>query len=479
MVDLIRRIDDFLFDGLLPLWHGRGWDARHGGMFERLDADANPLELGHRRLVVQCRQLYMASHAAILRPTAGHAPVARAVFDALTERYRDPEHGGWFFSVTPEGRPHDATKDAYGHAFVLLGLAWYHRVGGCLRAAGLLAETADLLATRFAHPLGGLWEAAAADWTPRSAMRRQNPHMHALEAHLAALEATGDGRHAEAAHRLLDLAAARFIDADRGILREFFTDDWSPDPDRGHEVEPGHHYEWVWILHEARRLLGRSDVATLAESLFAWAEAHGRAADGHVHDAVDREGRVLRGTRRIWPAAERVKAMAARGDIVGTRAAVIHLMSAFRLEGGRWIEHLGTDGRPMVTDLPGTTGYHLFLALAEARRVLLPATPHPVDGLMAAIRARPAMYLGEPTLTGMGQLFDTVSPSALLLPSGALERLSRFAEWVMARHGGRSSRGWVRAIRVARPDLDETAGLAYLFALWDEFVREHPDPGRT
>src|SRR3546814_14289476 len=73
-------------------------------------------------------------------------------------------------------------------------------------------------------------------------------HMHLLEACLALHEATKETAYLDRAGLLLDLFRDRFLVT--GSLREFFTDDLRPAPgDAGRIVEPGHHFEWVWLLH--------------------------------------------------------------------------------------------------------------------------------------------------------------------------------------------------------------------------------------
>ena len=45
------------------------------------------------------------------------------------------------------------------------------------------------------------------------------------------------------------LCLDRFIDRDTAALREFFASDWTPMPGTPGEVlEPGHHYEWAFLL---------------------------------------------------------------------------------------------------------------------------------------------------------------------------------------------------------------------------------------
>src|SRR5262249_58101912 len=55
------------------------------------------------------------------------------------------------------------------------------------------------------------------------------------------------------------LCLEKFIDPVSGALREFFAADWSPAPGvEGRICEPGHHYEWAFLLDRWARLTGRN-----------------------------------------------------------------------------------------------------------------------------------------------------------------------------------------------------------------------------
>ncbi|MEB3026030.1 AGE family epimerase/isomerase, partial [Parvimonas sp. M13] len=70
-----------------------------------------------------------------------------------------------------------------------------------------------------------------------------------LEAALAWEEAGGDAGWSTLADRIVKLASSRFFDRDAGLLREFFSTDWSPaDGLDGSLIEPGHQFEWAWLL---------------------------------------------------------------------------------------------------------------------------------------------------------------------------------------------------------------------------------------
>jgi mannose-6-phosphate isomerase len=374
-VAALRR---FALATLLPLCRDSFADPVHGGFFEQLDPATHlPMPVGSKRLMVQCRQLYVLSHAALLGDASGAAAAGRG-YEFLRRAYRDQAGGGWFFRASEAGEAAERGKDLYGHAFVLFALAYLHRAFAMPDALALAAATYDELIQKLAGPGGGFWDRADAAWAPDRSIRRQNPHMHLLEALLALHEASGQARWLAEADKLVRLFLDRFYDPATGTLGEYFTEDWQPDPVMGGIVEPGHHFEWVWLLHRYRAAGGTLAVAEAAARLFAGADRHGYDPEhGGVHDQIDRAGAPLLTTRRIWPVAEAIKAHTARieaGESIPPGQPdrlIAQLFKDFlRPERRGWIETMTRDGTPRQTTLPGSTPYHLFLAAAEAARVL-------------------------------------------------------------------------------------------------------------
>jgi mannose-6-phosphate isomerase len=364
----------FALETLLPLCRDRFADAEHGGFHEQLDSTGAPLPIGTKRVMVQCRQLYILCHSALLGDRSGAAAAERG-FAFMRDTFRDGRNGGWFFRATASGEPTDRTKDAYAHAFVLFALAWLHRAFAVPDALPLARETYEVMASRLAAGNGGFWDAASETWEPDTRVRRQNPHMHLLEALHALHEATGDNAWLTEADRLVTLFHDRFYHPATATLGEYFTADWEPDPERGHIVEPGHHYEWVWLLHRHATLTG-SAVSPAADALFSHAERHGFDPEhGGIHDQIDRDGRPVQHTRRIWPMTEAIKAYVARREAGlpipdGEPDALIGRLFADFVQPAElgWIETMTREGRPTLTNLPGSTPYHLFLSASEVAR---------------------------------------------------------------------------------------------------------------
>ncbi|MPY73271.1 MAG: hypothetical protein GEU87_03325 [Alphaproteobacteria bacterium] len=367
----------WLFDETLPYWWRHGFDRDCGGFHERLDAERRPVTRDGKRAMVQARQIYVFAQAALLGRMDEGADLARAGFDFLCGHCRHPA-GGWRFRVTRAGDPMDDTRDLYTQAFALFALAWRHRLDGAGAARALAEETLDYLDRAMAHPSGGYREGTDPSGRPTSGPRRQNPHMHLFEALLEWHAATGDTAWLVRARSIAGLLAARFCAG--GALREYFADDLSPaDGDQGRLVEPGHHYEWAWLLHRYRQLSGDAQYAELAAGLYDFAEAHGiDPVSGGVIDAVDCDGRPVRRSRRFWPQTEAVKAHIARLEATGEPASARRLdtqvdslirshMAGVPASG--WREHLGEDGSTLVPDLPASSLYHITLAAAELDRL--------------------------------------------------------------------------------------------------------------
>ncbi|HVH05067.1 MAG TPA: AGE family epimerase/isomerase [Myxococcota bacterium] len=362
------RLRRHLLEELLPYWAERGADRAHGGFWNRLDGAGHALAEDHKRLLVQLRLVYAFSEGARLGAPWALELAAHGV--AFLERgYRDARHGGWFLTATPDGSPLDRRKDFYAHAFAVFAYAAYHAASGDRAALARAHETVTFVRERLRDPRhGGYFEEADEAGNPlRDLPRRQNPHMHWLEALLALHAVAPDAALLADARALLELLAQRFVDRSTGGLMEHFAPDWKiTDP----VVEPGHHYEWTWLLAAHRDLLGPAASDPLAAQLFDYAERYGLDADLGVFDRANGPGLAPSSTKRLWPQTERVKALAARGDAPALRAALGALFARYARSDGGWIEHVDRDGRPL-TDLQNATSvYHVTLALREAAAAL-------------------------------------------------------------------------------------------------------------
>src|SRR5262249_12621862 len=126
----------------LPFWGTVGVDHTRGGFHERLDLQGNPIHDIPKRLMVQGRQLYVYCHAGVLGWHSDAQRLAdRCVEYMVKSFYRRDGNPGWVHSLAPDGSIASAARDTYGHAFALLGLAWYYRWTNDMQALKIVNET--------------------------------------------------------------------------------------------------------------------------------------------------------------------------------------------------------------------------------------------------------------------------------------------------------------------------------------------------
>lgn len=372
----LPRMLAWMKEEALPFWGTVGVDHARGGFHERLDLQGYPILDVPKRLMVQGRQLYVFCHADLLGWHPGGRKLAdRCLEYMVTSFYQRDGNPGWIHSLAPDGRIASAARDTYGHAFALLGLAWYYRLTSDAQVLRIANATLAFMDEVLACERGGYLDAAPAPDT----IRRQNPHMHLFESMIALYQATGNAKYLEHGAELFDLFSTRFFQPATGSLCEYFGENLDPLPDaRGRLTEPGHEYEWIWLLRGFQRLAKR-DVGSYCTALYDHADRYGWDAEGFVVDEVETSGAVVKASRRSWPHTEALKANVVEGELgrkgCDERAAacITQLMNAFvgRPVCGGWIDHVDSTGRPIVTMMPASTLYHLFVAIAEAARATL------------------------------------------------------------------------------------------------------------
>lgn len=358
-----------MFRDALPFWAAHGIDHAHGGFYEELERDGSPTACSFKRVRVMCRQTYVFSHAAVLGWHQG-APLSQLGADYLVKHARTAD-GGWARLLSREGAIIDHSPDLYELAFVIFAMAWRYRASGDPDSLTHARATLDFIQQKMRAPTSGFWPSL-----PASDVLLQNPHMHLAEACLAAFEASRDQRFLDQAGEIVALLQARIFDG--RTIGETFSGDWRRTPDEaGRRIEPGHHFEWIWILAQYQRLAGR-DVSAFAPTLVEFAERQGVNPASHaVYDAVRDDGVVLRGSARAWTSTERIKAWLALYELTGRdpRAPLkqsVSLLFNRYFTGSRpglWIDQFDEHGAPMTAAVPASIVYHLFLAFSELLRL--------------------------------------------------------------------------------------------------------------
>ena len=373
VIGIRDQVRSWMFERALPFWAWNGIDSADGGYVEQLTLDGRDAGVAFKRTRVTARQVYTFSHARVLGWDGGGDKAATGIDFLINRAWQGPDKG-FARTVSRKGEVIDPTPDLYDHAFALFAFAWRHRAHRDMQSRDWMHRTLDFIETHMDHHSGaGFWHEM-----PPTGWRLQNPHMHLTEACLAALEASGEARFAEASGRLVQLFQKRLLDRSTGMLPEYFTDDWRRVPgEEGRLVEPGHMMEWAWILNQARKLIG-ADTADDIRALAGLAERIGvDPVSGITYNAVRNDGTPLDKGSRTWPNTERIKAAVALYELDGVDPArVINeagglLLSRYLTRDplGTWMDAFDANGNDAARVVPASTLYHIFLAFAEVLRI--------------------------------------------------------------------------------------------------------------
>lgn len=359
---------DWLLTQAFPTWAAAG--RSEIGFIDRLDRHAWPVR-ENLRFRVQARQTYVFAIAGRLGWDGPWRSLVEHGVRFILTRAFSPD-GRVFSRYDPDGQPLPGPFDLYDQAFALFGLASGYGVLGwndCREAAlRLLAQ----LSTRFRN--GGGFEE---DQPPRLPLR-SNPHMHMLEAALAWSEVDDESAWRELANDIDRLARTHFIDSGSGRLLEFFSADWCPaEGQAGRITEPGHQFEWAWLLDRNARLGGNADLGA-ADRMFQLSCGTGvDRARGVAYNEQWLEGAPKDLQARLWPQTEWLKAAiaSARRASSGLERARLEEEARTACRGlrkyldqplpGLWADVMLEDGRLVGEASPASSLYHLTCALAE------------------------------------------------------------------------------------------------------------------
>lgn len=351
---------------------------RADGGFDVPDFAGAPLGHGPQEIHTTARMV----HSFALAKTLGHGDcddVIDAGMAFLWNAHRDTQHGGYVAAVNRDGTAADDTKLAYGHGFVLLA-ASSAKDAGHPDADRLLTDVTDVLQGKFWDPAYDRFaDEFRADWTPFSTYRGLNANMHAVEAHLAAFEATNDAAYLDRAGRILTYFFDDLAPAHGWRLPEHFTQDWQVDATyegnpmfRPAGSTPGHSFELGRLLLQYWDLTGRIDDVSpgKARRVIEQALRDATRPDGGFVYTLE-QGKVAKADRYWWPVTEAIGAVAALQKLAPTAAdeALYRDLWAFAdrhlidHERGGWFPELDDTGTPVSRQFLGKPDiYHSIQA---------------------------------------------------------------------------------------------------------------------
>lgn len=360
---------------ILPFWVSEGFLAKSGLFCERMNQRGEPIQDVPLRAMVQARQVYVYSDAERTGAMKGAGERALEAIDTLLTRYADGADlsRGLAFSVSSSGEIISPVRDTNTHAFILFALASCYQLTKDRKFVAAIDAITRFIEERLVDEGGG---GLFISETETSGAKLQNPMMHMLEAYLALHEALPDRGFLDRASRIVCLFRERLFQPEIGVLFEKYHQDWSIErTDPLPPFEPGHQFEWDWLLRWYDSLSGTNH-EVFADEIWDSACNRGLTAEWLCLDEVAVDPALSKHTHRVWPHTEGVKAAVCRWEGGDLKAAdvLIGLLGALdscflgQPFAAGWIERVTAERIPIADMVPASTLYHVYSAFNETSR---------------------------------------------------------------------------------------------------------------
>ena len=292
--------------------HWRQAAFRPNGFFAvSLDRQWRPVGSQNGTLVTQGRQIFVMMAGYDLTHEPAYLEAVKKGANFLLEHFRDTEKGLFFYSVTPEGKVVDDSKDSYGLAFTILALSQAARVTRDKRYSDAALETWAQMKERLREPNGLFKPKTDRNYARVTAQNTQNPMMHLFEALLALHDATGSKEVLRDAQAHADNIFTKLFDAREGRLPELYDRDWkAAPPEQGGYFELAHQFEWAFLLSHAVEKGFPKRYLAIGQRLLNYGMRVGYdKEDGGVFSRGDYQANAVRGPKGWWEQCESLRTM--------------------------------------------------------------------------------------------------------------------------------------------------------------------------
>ncbi|GAB1462978.1 AGE family epimerase/isomerase [Pedobacter sp.] len=243
-------------------WSTYTVDEEFGGFHGKVTNDNHAI-FSPKGLVLNARILYTFSSAYLSDHKEENLAIANRAYQYLISFFKDKEAGGFYWSLSIEGKPLDTKKQVYGQAFAIYALTEYYKIAKIEAALTLAAATYQLLEKHsYDSANGGYIEAHTKDWSPLEDLRlsekdqndkkSMNTHLHVIEAYANLYLVWPSDDLKTAIKNLLANFKNHIVHPQTAHLQLFFDMDWKV---KSTLISFGHDIEAAWLLLEAAEII--------------------------------------------------------------------------------------------------------------------------------------------------------------------------------------------------------------------------------
>jgi len=306
-----------LFENILPFWKKYTIDNKYGGFFGQINNDLSVEEKAEKGLVLNARILWTFSAVYSKYHKQEDLELAKRAYQYIIDKFTDKEFGGYFWSLTYDGKPNTTKKQIYAQAFVIYGLVEYFKITGKKEVLEKAREIFVLMEEKSFDQLNnGYFEACNRDWSPTEDLRlsekdmnekkSMNTHLHILEAYTALYSVWKDPVLKRKLENIIRIFSQIILDQKDNHLILFFNEKWET---KASIISYGHDIEASWLMHEAAIVSGNKElIEIIAKQSIKIAEGtlEGLTSKGGMMHETDRAGKHHEYEHEWWVQAEAI-----------------------------------------------------------------------------------------------------------------------------------------------------------------------------
>ena len=274
------EMEKVLTEGMMDIWYPLCIDQEYGGFISNFDKAWNQKERQSKFIVTQARHTWATAQMAKMYPEKLiYREASEHGYKFFRDVMWDEEYGGFFTMTSREGKVsenarYDNTKNAYGNAFAIYGLAAYFEISNDSSALELAIKSFHWLDEHSYDPeFGGYFQFMLRDGTALVDSHRgtppkdQNSSIHLIEGLTELYKVWKDDLLKSRINELLVIIRDT-ITTEKGYMNLFFRRDWSPvlytdetylggrNKHQFDHVSFGHDIETAYLLLEASEAIG-------------------------------------------------------------------------------------------------------------------------------------------------------------------------------------------------------------------------------
>jgi cellobiose epimerase len=319
--DILKYLLNFsnkqLFENILPFWKKYTIDKKYGGFLGQINNDLSVEENAEKGLVLNARILWTFSAVYGKYHKNDDLEIAHRAYYYIVEKFFDSEFGGYYWSLTFDGKPQTVKKQIYAQAFVIYALVEYFKITNNPDALNRAKDIFVLMEKKsFDTADNGYVEACNRDWSATEDLKlsekdmnekkSMNTHLHVLEAYTSLYTVWKDPLLKGKLENLIRIFNHIIVDQNDNHLLLFFNEKWES---KSTLISYGHDIEASWLMHEAALVTGNKELIEAIEKQavkIAESTLKGITAKGGLIYEDDRAGKHHEYEHEWWVQAEAV-----------------------------------------------------------------------------------------------------------------------------------------------------------------------------